>query len=150
VRKECCAPPPAVVDRALLATQVATVRDAVDRIRTMLPPSGEAFAADRTAREVVIVNLFVAIQTCLDLAAHWLADEGWDVPQGYGDLFLALADHGIIPRPLALRLVAAAGLRNLFAHQYGRLDWARIYETASSSCLDDLHAFCAALAAKVR
>ena len=143
-------PPPAVVDRALLARQVATVRDAVDRIRTMLPPSGEAFAADRTAREVVIVNLFVAIQTCLDLAAHWLADEGWDVPQGYGDLFLALADHGIIPRPLALRLVSAAGLRSLFAHQDGRLDWARIYETAASSALDDLQVFCAALAAKVR
>ena len=42
------------------------------------------------------------------------------------------------------------GLRNLFAHQYGRLDWTRVYGTASSSALDDLQAFCAALAAKAR
>jgi uncharacterized protein YutE (UPF0331/DUF86 family) len=98
----------------------------------------------------VVLNLFVAIQACLLLAAHWLADEGWDVPQRYGEIFLALADHGVIPRPLALRLVAAAGLRNLVAHQYGALERARVYATASSSDLDDLQAFCAALAAKVR
>ena len=139
-----------MVDRPLLAKRLATVRDAVARIRTVLPPSREAFEADRTAREVVVLNLFVAIQACLDLAAHWLADEGWDVPQRYGEIFLGLADHGVIPRPLALRLAAATGLRNLVAPQYGALEWARVYATASSSYLDDLGAFCAALAAKVR
>jgi uncharacterized protein YutE (UPF0331/DUF86 family) len=137
-----------VVDQALVARQLATVRDAVARIRAMLPPLPEAFEADRTAREVVVLNLFVAIQTCLDLATHWLADAGWDVPQSYGDIFLALADHGIVPRSLALRLVAAAGFRNLIAHQYGRVDWTRVHATASSSGLDDLEVFCAVLAAK--
>ncbi len=129
---------------------MAIVRDAVARIGSVLPSSLEAFEADRTAREVVVLNLFVAIQACLDLAAHWLADEGWDVPDRYGELFLALADHGVIPRPLALRLVAAAGLRNLVAHQYGALDWTRIHAAASSSALDGLEAFCAALAAKMQ
>jgi len=139
-----------VVDRPLLARKVAVVRDAVARIRSVLPPSREAFEADRTAREIVVLNLFVGIQACLDLATHWLADEGWTVPQRYGEIFLGLADHGIVPRPLAIRLVAAAGLRNLVAHQYGALEWARIYATASSSALDDLEEFCAALATKVR
>jgi uncharacterized protein YutE (UPF0331/DUF86 family) len=72
------------------------------------------------------------------------------VPQRYGEIFLALADHGVILRPLALRLVAASGLRNLIAHQYGAVEWARVYGAASSSDLDDLEAFCAALAAKLR
>jgi uncharacterized protein YutE (UPF0331/DUF86 family) len=139
-----------MVDRAIVARQVAAVRDAVGRVRSVLPQSKEAFEADRTVREVVILNLFVAIQACVDLAAHWLADEGWDVPQAYGDIFLSLADHGVIPRPLAVRLVAATGLRNLVAHQYGVLDWGRVYATAASSDLDDLEGFCAAIAAKVR
>jgi hypothetical protein len=42
------------------------------------------------------------------------------------------------------------GLLNLVAHQYSTLDWARLYAPASSSELDDLEAFCAALAAKLR
>ncbi len=139
-----------MVDRPLLAKQVAIVRDAVGRIRSVLPSSREAFEADRTSREVVVLNLFVGIQACLDLATRWLADEGWDVPQRYGEIFVALADHGVIPRPLALRLVAAAGFRNLVAHQYGALEWSRVYAIASSPELDDLDAFCGALAAKLR
>lgn len=139
-----------MVDRPFLAKHVAIVRDAVARIRSVLPASREAFEADRTSREVVVLNLFVGIQACLDLATHWLADEGWDVPQRYGEIFVALADHGVMPRPLALRLVAAAGFRNLVAHQYGALEWTRLYAIASSPELDELEAFCGALAAKIR
>jgi uncharacterized protein YutE (UPF0331/DUF86 family) len=138
-----------VVDRALLADRVAAVRDATARIRAILPASVEAFGQDRTAREVVVLNLLVAIQTCLDLAAHWLADEGWDVPATYGDVFLALADHEVLAHDLASRLAAASGLRNLIAHQYAALDWPRVHAIARSE-LGHLEAFCAALAAKAK
>ncbi len=98
----------------------------------------------------MIPNLFVGSRH----ASTW-PRIGWPtragrVPQRYGEIFLALADHGVIGRPLALRLAAAAGLRKLVAHQYGTLEWARIYTAASSTDLDDLEAFCAALAAKLR
>lgn len=38
-----------------------------------------SFVSDRTAREVVTLNLFLALQESIALATHWLADEGWDV-----------------------------------------------------------------------
>ena len=134
-----------MVDRALLADRIATVRDATARIRSTLPGSVEALVADRTAREVVVLNLFVAIQACLDLATHWLADEGSAVPATYGDVFTALGDRGVLDRALAERLASASGFRNLIAHQYGALDWPRVYEIAGSD-LGDLEALCATLA----
>jgi uncharacterized protein YutE (UPF0331/DUF86 family) len=137
-----------VVDKAVLADRIAVVRDATARIRAVLPSTPQAFVEDRTAREVVVLNLFVAIQACLDLASHWLADEGWAVPDTYGDLFTALTDHGVLDRRLAGGLTAAAGLRNLVAHQYGALDWHRLHAMAMSD-LGDLESFCAALAARV-
>ena len=141
----CCAPPRPVVDRALVAAKIAAVRDATDRVREVLPTSIDAFIADRTVREVVTLNLMVAIQDCLDLAAHWLADAGWDMPETYADVFFALAEHAVIPRELATRLAGAAAFRNLVAHQYGALDWRRVYAVATSG-LGDLDAFCARLA----
>lgn len=114
-----------------------------------MPASAAAFVDDRTVREVVILNLFVAIQACLDLASHWLADEGWDVPGSYADVFVALADHDVIDRGLARRLASASGLRNLVAHQYGIVDWRRVHAIASTD-LPDLETFCAALAARVQ
>jgi uncharacterized protein YutE (UPF0331/DUF86 family) len=133
-----------VVDKALLATKVAAIRDAVARIRAMLPSQPAAFVSDRTAREVVVLNLFVALQEALALATHWLADEGRTVPQSYRDVMLALGEQAVVSPELAARLAAASGLRNLVAHQYGVLDWNRIYEVASLR-LDDLLEFCESL-----
>lgn len=136
-----------MVDKALLAARVAAVRDAVGRIRSVLPPEAAVFQTDRTAREVVILNLFVALQDVLSLATHWLSDEGSAVPQGYRDIFLLMGERGIVSSDLAARLAAAAGLRNLVAHQYAVIDWLRIHEIASLH-LDDLLRFCDELARK--
>ena len=134
-----------MVDKALLAKAIADIRDAVKRIREVLPGDASEFAGDRTIREVVVLNLFVALQQCLSLATHWLADEGRDVPAGYREVFLALADRQVLSADLAARLATAAGLCNLIAHRYGALDWARIHVIASSD-LDDLLEFCEQLA----
>jgi uncharacterized protein YutE (UPF0331/DUF86 family) len=134
-----------MVDRTILAAKIAAVRDAVARVREVLPASPAAFQADRTLREVVILNLFVALQECLSLAAHWLADAGLDVPQSYAEVFSRLGERGVLAPDLAERLAAASGLRNLVAHRYGVLDWGRIHEI-SSTRLEDLLAFCDALA----
>ena len=48
-----------MVDKAVLAKKVAAIRDAVSRIQDVLPPTAEAFVADRTAREIVTLNLFL-------------------------------------------------------------------------------------------
>ena len=138
-----------MVDKTLLASKIAAIRDAAARVREVLPADREAFAADRTAREVVLLNLFVAIQECMSLATHWLADEGLDVPPTYADVFRRLGERGVISRDLATRLAAASGFRNLVAHQYGALDWARVHDIATGG-LGDLLSFTDAVAARVR
>jgi uncharacterized protein YutE (UPF0331/DUF86 family) len=137
-----------VVDNAVVAAKVATVADATARIRGTLPPDVEAFARDRDVRDIVTLNLFVAIQACIDLATHWIADAGWLMPATYADTFRALADHGLIPHGLAMRLAEAAGFRNLVAHQYGEIDPNRVHAFAGGD-LGDLEEFCAILARHV-
>ena len=134
-----------MIDRTILARRVAAVHDAAERIREVLPAQREAFAADRAAREIVTLNLFVAIQECLSLATHWLADAGWEVPATYANVFRALAEHDVLEHDLAVRMAAAAGLRNLIAHRYGALDWALVHDVASNH-VEDLLRFCDALA----
>lgn len=134
-----------MVDKTVLAAKVAAIRDAVARIRAVLPGSAGELAGDRTTREVVVLNLFVALQECVSLAAHWLADEGLVVPPTYGEVFRSLGERGIVPAELAARLAAASGFRNLVAHRYGALDWARVHAIASGD-LEDLLTFCDVLA----
>lgn len=134
-----------MVDRTVLAGKLAAIRDAVKRIAEVLPATSEEFRANRTAREIVTLNLFLALQECIALATHWLADAGWEVPGTYGEVFAALGERGVLDRQLAERLRSAAGLRNLIAHQYGVLDQDRIFAIATSQ-RSDLLAFCEQLA----
>lgn len=137
-----------MVDRRVLAAKTAAVNDAVRRIREVLPADAAAFRADRSAREIVILNLFVAIQDCVSLATHCLSDGGWTVPSRFADVFLALADQGIVAPELAQRMAEASGLRNLIAHQYGDLDPDRLFAIATTGP-DDLLAFCGEVAKRV-
>ena len=130
-----------MVDAAVVANKIAVIRDAVDRVRDILPSGLETFRADRTAREVIILNVFVALQETVSLAAHWLADSGMSVPGSYREIFLHLADRQRIPLSLAQRLAGAASFRNLVAHRYAALDPARVYAIASNE-LRDLLEFC--------
>ena len=134
-----------MVDKGVLAVKLAAIRDAVARIREVLPNSAEALRQDRTLREVVMLNLFVGLQESIALATHWLADEGWDVPETYGEAFLTLAERQILDHELASRLRAASGLRNLIAHQYGVVDFERIFALASND-IEDLLLFCRQIA----
>ena len=67
----------------------------------------------------------------------------------YGDVFLALAEHEVIDRELARKLVAASGLRNLIAHQYGAIDADRLHAIDTGS-LEDLLGFTRVLAQRAR
>lgn len=138
-----------MVDKTIVAAKTTAIRDAVKRIRSKLPATAEALTADQDTREIVLLNLFVALQECVALATHWLADEGLAVPQTYGEVIRALGVQGVILQDLAARLAAATGFRNLVAHRYAALDWSRVHAMAANQ-LDDLLAFCDALAARAR
>lgn len=133
-----------MVDKHLVGGKVGRITDAVQRLREFLPPTAEQFTSDRTATEIVVLNLFVAIQEVLSIATHLLADSGLAVPAEYAEVFAALGKHSIIDRALAQRLARAAKFRNLIAHQYAKIDPLLVYGVATHD-VDDLLEFCRAV-----
>lgn len=103
----------------------------------------DPFLADAKTRDLSLFYLFLAIQECIDLAAHWVADEGWGEPDEAGSAFDVLADRKIIDRELATALRAAAGLRNRIAHGYAAVDYGRVHREAQTG-IPALRAFLAA------
>jgi uncharacterized protein YutE (UPF0331/DUF86 family) len=69
-----------MLDETLLLTKLGRLQARVERARAKLPTSREAFETDPDVQEIVSFNLLLAVQEALDLAAHWIADAGWEVP----------------------------------------------------------------------
>jgi len=91
---------------ARLARASAWLADA--RVLFGLPP--DAFVAAVKDRDLAIFYLFLALQECIDLAAHWVADAGWGAPDDAGGTFDVLAERGAIAGTLADTLRAGVGL----------------------------------------
>ncbi|MBI4699568.1 MAG: DUF86 domain-containing protein [Deltaproteobacteria bacterium] len=130
----------------VVATKIARAAAWLDDAEPAFALSHAAFAADRRTRDLAIFYLFLAIQECIDLAAHWAADHGWTPPDDAASTFDVLAERGVIDAALATELRAAAGLRNRIAHGYALLDCERVHAEARPG-LPALRRYLGALAA---
>lgn len=70
------------------------------------------------------------MQECIDIAAHWVSDEGWGTPDDAGSSFDVLAERGIIDKTSADALRGAVGLRSRIAHGYAMVDYERVQREA--------------------
>jgi uncharacterized protein YutE (UPF0331/DUF86 family) len=105
----------------------------------------EEFVANVADRDLASFYLFLAIQECIDLAAHWVADAGLAPPDDARSTFDVLADSGAIARDLAEAMKDAAGLRNRIGHGYAELDHGRLHREAREG-VEALRRFLAAVA----
>jgi uncharacterized protein YutE (UPF0331/DUF86 family) len=114
----------------------------------LLAQSTTEFRADVKGRDLALFYLFLATQECIDLAAHWVADEGWGEPDDAGSAFDLLADRGVITGEVATALRGATGLRNRIAHGYALLDYDRVHREAREG-IPSLRRFLVAIATRV-
>lgn len=94
----------------------------LDRVAARKPRSLKQLAKDEDLQDILSRNLELAIQACVDVAAHLCGAYGV-VPSTAGDAFEALVKLGVVRRPLATRLKRAVGFRNVLVHEYIEVDW---------------------------
>lgn len=116
-----------MVRRDVVGRKVANAEARLRQARERFDRPQAEFLADVENRDLASFYLFLAIQECIDLAVHWVADAGWGPPDDYGSTFDILAAHGVIPEDLADAMRSATGLRNRIGHDYARLDHDRLY-----------------------
>ena len=93
----------------------------------MLRRPAADFAADVPGRNLAAFYVFLAAQGCIDLAAHWIADEGWPAARDVGSAFDVLVDRAAIPRSLADEMRAVVRVRNRIGHGYASVDHERLH-----------------------
>jgi len=137
-----------MVDRARAVALLDALRAAlVDLDRYAGTVDAARLRTDPDAQNMVLFAMYRAVQACIDLAHHIVADEGLRVPAGYRAAFESLREAGWVDDDLAARLAGWAGLRNVIAHGYVRIDFDRIHAALAER--GDLAALAAVVAARV-
>lgn len=125
-----------MTDRDVVTAKLAELDDRVARVRANVRGSASELASDRDASDLVAFNLMLAVQTCLDVASHIIADEGWPPAVTLAESFHRLAERGVITAATDAALGRAASFRNVVAHGYGRVVAELLFAAATDGVRD--------------
>ena len=119
------------MDRDVVTAKLESLRHCVERVRTRTPASVEELSSCYDAQDIICLNLERAVQACVDIAAHIVADTECTVPDSMAGTFDALERQGVLSRDLTERMRRAVGFRNISVHAYQTLDWEIVYSIAT-------------------
>jgi uncharacterized protein YutE (UPF0331/DUF86 family) len=126
-----------VVDRDLLLRKLADLDLYLGQASEYRGITLEEYRGDWKTQRIVERTLQMAIEVCVDVASHVIADRGLRVPSTYAEAFDVLAEAGLLPGAERDAMVRIVGFRNVIVHEYARVD-AEIVVRVLRLQLDDL------------
>ncbi|MBI9107181.1 MAG: DUF86 domain-containing protein [Spirochaetales bacterium] len=128
------------MDPDIIRNKLESLIRCVHRIESKRPDSLKSLQADIDRQDIIVLNLERAVQTCVDIGAHVLADYDVSAPVSMAEVFRTLAEKEIVADELAERLARAVGFRNIAVHQYQSINWEIVYAIITVH-LDDFRLF---------
>ena len=132
----------------MIEEKLESLRRCLQRVAEKCPSNPDTLGRDPDLQDIVTLNLSRAVQLCVDLGAHLIADLDVPPPDTMGQTFDALAQVGVIPEPLAQQLKKAVGFRNIAVHHYEKIDWTIVHRIALHH-LNDFSEFAKVIAARL-
>lgn len=133
-----------MVDKDVVYEKVKQIQNCLRRIheRTHGDP---ATLHDIDTQDIVVLNLQRAVQSCIDLAAHVIADEGLGLPSELKEHFVLLERAQVIDQPLSECLQKMVGFRNIAVHDYAAINVEVLKSVLVNKRLQDLEHFYTAI-----
>jgi len=136
-----------MIDKDVILAKSHKVEHHLLRIKEKREISLDKFLDDLDYQESILFNLQMAVQNCIDLAAHIISDEELGMVGSTNEMFYILEENDYINRDLSENMVAAVGFRNLIVHEYGKVDLKQVYHIVHHN-IDDLEHFVKAIVKK--
>jgi len=132
------------MDKTLVLKKLQALRRCLDRIESKRPADPAALRADYDLQDILSVNLERAVQVCVDIAAHLIADTSRPSPETMTACFAELRTMNLLDAGLSDRLSKAVGFRNIAVHEYQEIDWDIVFSIVTKD-LDDFRAYARAV-----
>jgi uncharacterized protein YutE (UPF0331/DUF86 family) len=128
------------MDKDIILAKIESLERCIDRVIAKTPTGCPDLLDDVDRQDIIVLNLERAVQLCVDIAAHIVADLKQPAPMSMSESFDRLRDEKIITEATAYRMKAAVGFRNIAVHAYREIDWDVVF-VISTEHLDDFRVF---------
>lgn len=124
------------MDRTVIEQKLESLRRCLQRVEEKCPETVEALQSDPDAQDILTLNLSRAVQLCVDIGMHIIADMDTTPPETMGETFTILAQSEILDEQTAGQMRKAVGFRNIAIHNYQVIDWAIVHSIARQQITD--------------
>ncbi|MBN1931067.1 MAG: DUF86 domain-containing protein [Desulfobacterales bacterium] len=138
----------ALVDIDLIMTKAASVEKCLNRIAYKSRVDLDTFLDDLDRQEIILFNIQMAIQNCIDIASHIISDEGLGIPGSTNDMFYLLEENGYLSRDLTEKMVKAVGFNNLMLHEHEKVEMDQVFTIARKN-ISDLNDYLKSIFSKI-
>jgi len=128
-----------MVNPEIINERLSEIEENIVLLDELRSSSFDEFQTDPKITKCVERCLEISIQCILDICHHIIVDNNWPRPKDNKGAILTISQKGIIPADFANRILPMAGLRNILAHEYLKLDSEKIYKHLQD--LDDFRTF---------
>lgn len=128
------------IDKEMIFQKIIDVDVYISKLDNILPDTVDDFL-DNLDTQLLGERIFEIItQTMLDICYHIIAKQKLKVPENYGDCIKSLSSLDILTTDEVKKYRMIIGMRNIIAHQYGKIDQELLYQ-GLKEIKDEFHRF---------
>ncbi len=113
-------------------------------LRELQGVSFQEYQENKLIHRTVERTLHLAIEACIDIGQHVIAEGGFRTPVNNKDTFTVLYEEGILSERIFEQASLMAQFRNLIVHDYARIDHSVVFGILKRH-LEDFNAFAQAI-----
>jgi uncharacterized protein YutE (UPF0331/DUF86 family) len=125
-----------VVDQKKVSFILNNLQGFLDKLAILANYPPDEFTQDFTKVESAKHLLQVSVESCIDLAHHMIADEGFRTPKDSYDAFVILYEEGVLPEEFLPTLRQMVSFRNRVVHLYWAVEETILYQTLQKNLGD--------------
>ena len=119
--------------------KIREIEDYLSELEEIMPKNFHEYKTDLKTKAACERYFEKIIEAVIDLAFLIIKDKGYKIPEEDKEAFDILANEKIIPQELSIRLKEAKGMRNIIAHEYGKIDDELIFHSITEEIQSDVN-----------
>jgi len=121
--------------------KIQEIEKYLEELDSVLPSSFEQYKRDFKIKAICERYFEKIIEAVIDLVFIVIREKNFKIPEEDKESFDILLKEKIIPKELAEKLKDAKGMRNIIAHEYGKINDELVFESITEELIKDVNNF---------
>jgi uncharacterized protein YutE (UPF0331/DUF86 family) len=121
--------------------KIDEIRKFLEELEKIVPEKFEEYNSNNLTKAACERYVEKVVEGVTDIAFMIIKHKKFEIPEDDIDSFRILKDHKVIKEELYKKLKQAKGMRNILAHEYGKIDDSIIFNSIKNELGEDVENF---------